>query len=98
MHVFLIIWGLLQAAYYITFTAIKAATPGKMLVHVHVESAAGEKISWIESAIRFIASLFTQCTLAFYGLGYLIVMIDPKRRALHDFVAHTRVVYNKKNK
>lgn len=98
MHVFLIIWGLLQAAYYVTFTAIKAATPGKMLVHVHVESAAGEKISWTESAIRFIASLFTQCTLAFYGLGYLIVMIDPKRRALHDFVAHTRVVYNKKNK
>ena len=98
MHTFLAIWGFLQAVYYVVFTAIKAATPGKMLAHVHVESATGEKISWMESAIRFVASLFTQCTLAFYGLGYLIVMIDPKRRALHDFVARTRVVYNKKNK
>ena len=98
MHLFLAIWGILQGIYFIVFTAIKSATPGKMLVKVHVETSNGEKISWLESTIRFFASLFTQCTLAFYGLGYLIVMIDPKRRALHDYVAHTRVVYNPKKK
>ncbi len=95
MHVFLAIWGLFQAIYFIVFTAIKSATPGKLLMKVHVESAQGENLSWIESIIRFLASLFTQVTLMFYGLGYLIVMIDPKRRALHDWIAHTRVVHDK---
>ena len=71
-------------------------TIGKMLAKIHIESANGEKIGWLESSIRFIASLFTQFTLAFYGLGYLIVMVDPKRRALHDHIARTRVIYNKK--
>ena len=98
MHLFLVIWGIVQAIYFIAFTTIKSATPGKMLAHVHVESANGEKVSWMESCIRFIASLFTQFTLMFYGLGYLIVMIDPKRRALHDHIARTRVVYNKNKK
>ena len=96
MHLFLAVWGFLQAVYYVVFTALKAATPGKMLVKIHIESANGEKIGWLESSIRFIASLFTQFTLAFYGLGYLIVMVDPKRRALHDHIARTRVIYNKK--
>ena len=98
MHLFLAIWGILQGIYFIVFTAIKSATPGKMLVKVHVESSDGEKVGWLQSTVRFFGSLFTQCTLAFYGLGYLIVMIDPKRRALHDYVAHTRVVYNPKKK
>jgi uncharacterized RDD family membrane protein YckC len=34
----------------------------------------------------------------FYGLGYLIVFIDPKRRALHDYIARTRVVHDKLKK
>lgn len=95
MHVFLAIWGLFQAIYFIVFTAIKSATPGKLLMKVHVETSQGENLSWFESLARFLASLFTQITLMFYGLGYLIVMVDPKRRALHDWIAHTRVVHDK---
>jgi uncharacterized RDD family membrane protein YckC len=55
-------------------------------------------MSWMVSVIRFIASLITQVTLMFYGIGYLIVMIDPKRRALHDHIARTRVVFNRRQK
>jgi uncharacterized RDD family membrane protein YckC len=43
--------------------------------------------------VRYLASIFTQFTLMLYGLGYIIVCIDPKRRALHDWIARTRVVY-----
>ncbi len=96
MHVFLTIWGIAQAAYFVAFTTIKAATPGKMLLHLHIETAGGQRLNWVTSSLRYVASLFTQCTFAFYGLGYIIVMIDPKRRALHDHLARTRVVYNKK--
>lgn len=95
-HLFLIIWGIVQAIYFIAFTAIKSATPGKMLMKIHVEAAHDEKMTWMVSVIRFIASLFSQVTLMFYGIGYLIVMVDPKRRALHDWIAHTRVVYNRR--
>ncbi|SIN94572.1 RDD family protein [Fibrobacter sp. UWB11] len=94
MSTFFTIWSIVQAAYFIVFHAIWGATPGKKLFHIHVEMAGGEKLSWAFSIFRFIASIVTQATIIFYGLGYLIVLIDPQKRALHDFIARTRVVHD----
>ena len=94
MSTFFTIWSFVQAVYFIVFHAVWGATPGKKLLHIHVEMANGEKLSWAFSIFRFIASIVTQATLVFYGLGYLIVLIDPQKRALHDFIAQTRVVHN----
>ena len=94
MSTFFTIWSVVQAIYFIVFHAVWGATPGKKLLHIHVEMANGEKLSWAFSIFRFIASIVTQATLVFYGLGYLIVLIDPQKRALHDFIAQTRVVHN----
>lgn len=101
-HLFLTIWGIVQGIYFIVFTAIKSATPGKMLLRIHVEPAYSigtvsgtTKVSWLLSTLRYVASLFTQFTMMFYGIGYLVVMIDPKRRSLHDWIARTYVVHNK---
>ena len=94
MSMFFTIWSIVQAAYFIVFHAIWGATPGKRLFHIHVEMAEGEKLSWAFSIFRFIASIVTQATLIFYGLGYLIVLIDPQKRALHDHIARTRVVHD----
>ena len=94
MSAFFTIWSFVQAVYFIVFHAVWGATPGKKLLHIHVEMANGEKLSWAFSIFRFIASIITQATLIFYGLGYLIVLIDPQKRALHDFIAQTRVVHN----
>ena len=94
MSTFFTIWSIVQAIYFIVFHAVWGATPGKKLLHIHVEMANGEKLSWAFSIFRFIASIVTQATLIFYGLGYLIVLIDPQKRALHDFIAQTRVVHN----
>ena len=94
MSAFFTIWSFVQAVYFIVFHAVWGATPGKKLLHIHVEMANGEKLSWAFSIFRFIASIVTQATLVFYGLGYLIVLIDPQKRALHDFIAQTRVVHN----
>ena len=93
MSAFFTIWSFVQAVYFIVFHAVWGATPGKKLLHIHVEMANGEKLSWAFSIFRFIASIVTQATLVFYGLGYLIVLIDPQKRALHDFIARTRVVH-----
>ena len=94
MSTFFTIWSVVQAIYFIVFHAVWGATPGKRLLHIHVEMANGEKLSWAFSIFRFVASIVTQATLIFYGLGYLIVLIDPQKRALHDFIAQTRVVHN----
>lgn len=94
MSTFFTIWSVVQAIYFIVFHAVWGATPGKKLLRIHVEMANGEKLSWAFSIFRFVASIVTQATLIFYGLGYLIVLIDPQKRALHDFIAQTRVVHN----
>lgn len=94
MGVFLTIWSAIQAIYFIVMHARFGATIGKKTFHIHVENAAGNKISWLGAIVRYMASLITQLTLMFYGLGYLIVFVDPKRRTVHDFIASTRVVYD----
>ncbi len=94
MSTFFTIWSIVQAIYFIVFHAVWGATPGKKLLRIHVEMANGEKLSWAFSIFRFVASIVTQATLIFYGLGYLIVLIDPQKRALHDYLAKTRVVHN----
>lgn len=96
METFLSIWTIVQTIYFIVFHAIYSATPGKKLFHIHVETHLGEKLTWGSAIARYLCSVLTQLTLLFYGLGYLIVCIDPKRRALHDWVVRTFVVYDKK--
>lgn len=96
MSLFLSVWGFFQAIYFIVFTAVTSATPGKRLFNLHVEVNGQEKIGWVASSLRYVASLFSQLTLMFYGIGYLVVMIDPKRRALHDWIAKTNVIYQQR--
>lgn len=91
-EILVIATSIFQALYFIIFTAVKGATPGKMALRMKVETAEGTAVGWVASITRYIASMFTQFTLMLYGFGYLIVMIDPKRRALHDHIARTRVV------
>lgn len=96
MTLFFSIWYIVQALYFIIFGALTSATPGKMLLRIHIETSNGERLNWLSSTCRCIASVFTMFTMLFYAIGYLIVMIDPQRRALHDHIARTRVIYNAK--
>lgn len=96
MGTFLTVWSILQAVYFIVLHALFSATLGKKLFHIHVETATGEKLGWASSTARYLCSILTQFTMVFYGLGYLIVCVDPKRRALHDWIAKTFVVHDNK--
>ena len=91
MDLFFTISLLLQTVYFVVLHALYGATIGKMLFRIHVETAKGDKITWLASIIRYIASLMS---MMLYCFGYLTVLIDPKRRGLHDFIASTCVVYN----
>lgn len=94
VSIFISIWFIIQALYSIYFHTKYAGTIGKLLLHLKVQNADGTKLNLLKASFRYAYSVLTQFTLAFYGIGYLLALIDPKKRALHDFLANTRVVYS----
>lgn len=91
MDMFVTISFFMQTVYFVIMHALFGATIGKKLFRIHVETRTGDKITWLGAIIRYLASLMS---MMLYCLGYLTVLIDPKRRGLHDFIASTCVVYN----
>ena len=98
LSTFFSIYGAVQAIYFVVFQAIFSATPGKKFWHIHIETVEGTRLGWLSSLARYLCSLLTQLTLFFYGIGYIIVCLDPKRRTLHDWIARTFVVFDSKEK
>jgi uncharacterized RDD family membrane protein YckC len=66
------------------------ATPGKMACGLVVVSPEGEQISCMRGAGRYCAEMLSSMILL---AGYLMVLFDDEKRALHDRICNTRVVY-----
>jgi len=81
---------LIQAAYVIFFLGKYGATPGQMVCKVHVVTSEGGKISYGRATGRFFAEMLSG--LICY-IGYIMVAFDGQKRALHDHICNTRVVY-----
>ena len=71
------------------FLGAYSATPGKMACGLKVVRPDGEKISYARACGRFFAELVSSLIL---GIGYLMVIFDAEKRALHDRICDTRVV------
>jgi uncharacterized RDD family membrane protein YckC len=77
---------------YITFFLGKyGATPGKMACKLKVVNPDGTPISYGKAFGRFWGEILSGITLS---IGYLIVIWDEEKRALHDRVCNTRVIRN----
>lgn len=79
----------LKLAYFCAFTAVGGQTIGKMATRIRVVTDADEAVDGARAIQRTIAAAVS--ALAF-GLGFVPALIGADRRALHDRVAHTRVV------
>lgn len=66
------------------------ATLGKMLVGIKVVTPDGQRISYLRAFARYWAELVSQLTCY---IGYIIAAFDDEKRALHDHMCNTRVVY-----
>lgn len=66
------------------------ATPGKMACGLKVLTSDGQPISYARALGRVFAEILSQ--LVCY-IGYIIVAFDGEKRALHDHICNTRVVY-----
>ncbi|HEX3628163.1 MAG TPA: RDD family protein [Verrucomicrobiae bacterium] len=67
------------------------ATLGKMALKIKVVTADGGRVSYARAFGRYFGKILSGFTCA---IGFLIAAFDnPQRRALHDHICNTRVVY-----
>lgn len=91
-----IILYICKVIYFVLLTYYTGTTLGKRLMNLRVVNKDGEKpdlfsILYRETVGRFLSGLVI-------GIGYIMAGIDKEKRGLHDMLADTYVVYEKKVK
>ncbi len=66
----------------------RGQTPGKRLLHIRVVRTDGSPIGVFESAVRNLLRVIDFLPFA-YGIGLIVMLIDPRHRRLGDFAAGT---------
>ena len=82
----------LGAAYDVYFLSAHGATPGKMALGLRVIRADGGPISPMLALGRHFAEWISAIILL---IGYIMAGFDPEKRALHDRICETRVIYSR---
>jgi uncharacterized RDD family membrane protein YckC len=82
-------WTLAVALYFVAFWSTTGQTPGMRVMHVRVLARSGAPPSVLRSLVRFVGLIVAIIPLF---AGFLPVLVDRRRRGLHDFVAGTVVV------
>ena len=83
-------WALLVGGYFVLFWSATGQTPGMRMMRLRVVTYRGERVHFVRALIRL-----GGLALAIIPLfaGFLPVLVDPRRRALQDFLARTVVVH-----
>jgi uncharacterized RDD family membrane protein YckC len=84
-------WILLLAAYFVGFWSSTGQTPGMRIMRLRVRTRANASPGFGQSLVRLVglALAIIPCFA-----GFLPALVDDRRRALHDFLAGTIVVYD----
>ena len=82
----------LGIAYEVYFLSANGATPGKMALGLRVIRADGGAISPMLALGRHFAMWISAFILM---IGYIMAGFDPEKRALHDRICETRVIYSR---
>ncbi len=75
--------------YFVVFWSTTGQTPGNRLLRIRVTAADGGRLRPRRSLLRFVALTFAAIPLF---AGFLLILVDGRRRGLHDVVARTVVV------
>ena len=87
----LLVFALLAALYWIGFErSAWQATPGKRALGLQVTDMQGHRLDPARAATRHVAGALSWLTL---NLGHALAAVPPQKRALHDYIAGTRVVH-----
>lgn len=88
--IFTVLTYALYIFYYVFFHGKFGATPGKMAVAIKVVMPDGSPITYARAFGRMLGELVNGFT---FTIGYIIAAFDKEKRALHDFIANTRVIH-----
>jgi uncharacterized RDD family membrane protein YckC len=83
---------LVQASYEIYFNGKFGATPGKMAIGAQIVRLDGSPIGFQLALLRWLAARVSDLT---FFIGYLFIAFRQDKRALHDLMVGTKVVYKK---
>lgn len=81
---------LIAIGYETVFLHYRGATPGKMALGLKVVRSDGGPLGWGISVGRYFMYVISGLILL---IGYIMVGFDDEKRALHDRVCDTRVIY-----
>jgi uncharacterized RDD family membrane protein YckC len=84
----LAVWLLVYFAYPV---AVGGRTVGMAIVGLEVVTSDGRHVGAGRATIR---TMLIPLSLVLLGIGILTILIDRRRRALHDLIAGTAVVYS----
>jgi uncharacterized RDD family membrane protein YckC len=76
---------------FVAFWALVGQTPGMRLLSIHLDVNGSREIG-LRRAIRRLLAI--PLSLLPAGLGFLAILLSPERRAWHDRIAGTTVVYD----
>ncbi len=86
----LLVYALLAALLHIGGECSRwQASPGKHVLGMAVVDRDGSPIDIARACLRYLASALSWLT---FNLGHLLAAVPPQKRALHDYIAGTRVV------
>jgi uncharacterized RDD family membrane protein YckC len=84
------VWWLIMGAYLVCFWTLAAQTPGMRLMRLRVTSLDGHLLRPGRALVRLAGMVLAALPLM---AGYALILVDDRRRGLHDMLARTRVVY-----
>lgn len=85
--------GALPATYHILFWTLAGQTPGKATMGIRVVTLDGSPLTFLRSGLRMLGYVPS----SFFLIGFLMVLVHPRRQAFHDKLARTVVVYTRHN-
>jgi uncharacterized RDD family membrane protein YckC len=81
-------WFLWSAVYFVSFWTLTGQTPGDRILGFRVVAADGGSVRTPRAIRRFVGLIISMIPL---GAGFLPVLVDDRRRGLHDRLAGTVV-------
>ena len=83
-------WLGLLSGYLLLFWTLTGQTPGMRFMGIRVTDRRGAPPRFARSVRRLVGMYLSVLTL---GVGFLMVLVDDRRRGLHDRVAGTLVIH-----
>ena len=83
-------WAAVVGCYFVFFWSTAGQTPGMRLMGLRVLDPSGGHPGVVRSSVRLVGLVL--CIIPLFA-GFLTVLVDDRRRGLHDFLARTVVVY-----